>query len=60
MTAETWLYDLGADAWTRIQSATLPFGVGMNFNMDYDPDHDILLLVADPPAKPVSVFALRL
>jgi hypothetical protein len=37
-----------------------PFGVGMNFNMDYDPTHDILLLVADPLGKPVSVFALRL
>jgi hypothetical protein len=59
-TAELWLYDLGADRWTRIETATLPFPVGMNFNMTYDPDHAILLLVTDPPGKPVSVFALRL
>ena len=60
MRAETWLYDLENDAWTRLTDATLPFGVGMNYNLDYDPGHGLLLLVADPPGEPVAVWALRL
>lgn len=43
--AETWLYDLGRDAWMQVKAATLPFGCGMNYNMEYDPAHDCLLLV---------------
>jgi len=60
MRAETWLYDLGADAWTRVEGAGLPFGLGMNYNLEYDPGDRLLLLVADPPGEPVAVWALRL
>jgi len=60
MRAETWLYDLGKDEWTQARSATLPFGCGMNFNMEYDPVHNLLLLVANAPELPTAVWALRL
>jgi hypothetical protein len=58
--AETWLYDLGRDRWQRHATAELPFGVGMNFNLEYDPNHHLLLLVAAPPGEAVAVWALRL
>jgi hypothetical protein len=58
--AETWLYDMDSDAWSRVESATLPFGCGMNYNLHYDPLHDVLLLVTDAPDGPTSVWALRL
>jgi hypothetical protein len=58
--AETWLYDTGADRWSQLGDAILPFGVGMNYNMHYDGLHDVLLLVADEPDGPTSVWALRL
>lgn len=58
--AETWLYDLSGDAWTRLEGARLPFGVGMNYNLEFDPGHRLLLLVADPPGGAVAVWALRL
>ena len=59
-TAETWLYDLGKDAWTRIEGARLPFRVGMNYNMVYDPAEALLLLVVGDVKTPTSVWALRL
>lgn len=58
--SETWLYDLGRDAWTRHADARLPFRTGMNYNMVYDAVGDALLLVADEPERPTSVWALRL
>jgi hypothetical protein len=45
MQAETWLYDSGNDQWAQIKTATLPFACGMNYNMEYDPSHKVLLLV---------------
>ena len=60
MRAETWLYDFASDAWARVEEATLPFGVGMNYNLEFDPGHRLLLLVANPPGEPVAVWALRL
>lgn len=57
---ETWLYATGADSWTRLGSATLPFRVGMNYNLVYDPNHDLLLLVASYPREPTAVWALKL
>lgn len=59
-TTETWLYDLGKDSWTQVKTATLPFACGMNFNMEYDPGHGALLLVASPPGKGTTVLALKL
>ena len=58
--AETWLYDLGRDRWERVATADLPFSVGMNYNLEYDPTHRLLLLVAAPPGEAVAVWALRL
>jgi hypothetical protein len=61
--AETWLYDLKADAWTQVPSGTLPFGCGMNYNMHYDPRHKVCLLVTEDFGKagwPVTVYALRI
>ncbi len=57
--SETWLYDLGRDAWTQ-HAARLPFRVGMNYNMVYAARDDLLLLVADQPGRPTSVWALPL
>ena len=65
--AEVWLYDLGADAWRQVPSATLacpelvegPFGCGMNYNMEYDPRHKVLLLVTGGYGQPTTVRALR-
>jgi hypothetical protein len=58
--AETWLYDLDKDAWAQVTSATLPFGCGMNYNMEYDTADDLLFLVAGVPNEPTTVWALRL
>jgi hypothetical protein len=58
--AETWLYDLGRDQWERVATADLPFSVGMNYNLEYDPTDRLLLLVAAPPDEAVAVWALRL
>jgi hypothetical protein len=57
--AEVWLYDLGADAWQQVPSATLPIGCGMNYNMEYDPHHKVLLLVTGTYGKSTVVRALR-
>jgi hypothetical protein len=58
-TTETWQYDYSRDAWTRLERADLPFAIDMNYNLEYDPDHDLLLLVATPPdASLPAVWAL--
>lgn len=54
---ETWLYDLAEDAWTQVNSATLPFACGMNYNLEYSPSQHCLLLVTGPNP---TVWALRL
>ncbi|WP_282604728.1 hypothetical protein [Pelagibius sp. Alg239-R121] len=65
--AETWAYDLGNDRWRRFETATLPFALGMNYHLHYDPQRNVLLLVtAAPPAditdarRLPEVWALRL
>ena len=60
--AETWLYDLGKDAWTQLPEATLPFGCQMNYNMEYDPTGGVCLLVATvrgPGGRATTVYALK-
>jgi hypothetical protein len=57
---ETWLYDTMADSWKAVRSAEIPFAIGMNYQMDYDPNHDLMVLVANAPRDPVAVWALRL
>ena len=57
---ETWLYSTLADAWSRIETADLPFAIGMNYHMVYDPGHDLLVLVANMPGEPTAVWVLRL
>lgn len=57
---ETWLYATAEDRWSRVESADLPFNVRMNYQMVYDPRHDLLWLVANERGDPVAVWALRL
>lgn len=58
---ETWLYDLKADEWRHIEAASLPFTCGMNYNLEYDPHHRVLLLVTGGErGAPTEVWALRL
>ncbi len=61
--AETWLYDLSEDQWTQLPDASLPFPMGMNYNLEYDPVHKLCVLVADMPdasgQTETAVFALR-
>ena len=59
---QTWLYDTAADAWEKLPEATLPFPLGMNYTMEYDPGHGACLLVARAPGEggwATAVFALR-
>ncbi len=58
--AETWLYDLGEDSWSQITTATLPFGCGMNYNLEYDARHDRLLLVTGGSRQATAVWGLRI
>lgn len=57
---ETWLYDTGQDSWTKLASAELPFAISMNYQMVYDPNHDLMVLVANAPRDPVSIWVLKL
>lgn len=57
---ETWLYTTADDIWQRVQTATIPFAIGMNYDMVYDPNHELLVLVANYPKEPVAVWVLRL
>lgn len=57
---ETWLYDLGADSWERVTGAELPFACGMNYNLEFDPLHRVMLLVTGGDGTPTRVWALRL
>ncbi|MBI4697304.1 MAG: hypothetical protein HY749_25130 [Gammaproteobacteria bacterium] len=58
--AETWLYDYYQDAWEQVPSATLPFALGMNYDLVYDPRHDALYLVTEGADAKTAVWALRL
>lgn len=57
---ETWVYDLASDTWAQASDATLPFACGMNYNMEFDPDHRVMLLVTGGDGTPTRVWALRL
>jgi hypothetical protein len=59
-TSQTWLYDSGLDTWKRVDGADFPYTLGMNYNMQYDPGNDLIVLVAGPPGEPTSVWVLRL
>jgi len=59
-TTETWIYSTQEDAWSRLKTANLPFSVGMNYDMVYDPGHGLLVLVANMRGEPTSVWVLRL
>lgn len=59
--ADTWLYEYGSDTWTLLEGAELPFAVGMNFNLEFDPGHRLLLFVATPNDQPLpAVWALKI
>lgn len=57
---ETWLYDLGSDSWSRLDSASLPFACGMNYNMEFSAIDECLYLVTGDHRLPTTVWALRL
>ncbi|WP_275100208.1 hypothetical protein [Sedimenticola hydrogenitrophicus] len=58
--AQTWLYDIAEDRWEQIDEAVFPFKLGMNYNMQYDPIHNQLVLVAGGHEDFTSVWVLRL
>ena len=57
---ETWLYATADDTWKRLETASLPFAIGMNYDMVYDPNHELLVLVANLKGDPLAVWVLRL
>ncbi len=58
--AETWQYDYASDAWTHLELAGLPFEIRMNYNLEFDPVHELLLLVATAPGETLpAVWALN-
>lgn len=57
--AETWLYDLGEDSWLELKGAVLPFGCGMNYNLEYDSHRKQMLLVSGTNGRSTTVWALR-
>ena len=57
---ETWLYSTAEDAWRQVPTASIPFAIGMNYDMVYDPNHELLVLVANYLKEPVAVWVLRL
>jgi len=57
---QTWLYDLGTDAWKRLPEADLVFKEGIDgMNMIYDSRHKVCLLVAFHSQGYHSVWALK-
>lgn len=56
----TWVYSTTLDAWKRVDGAVIPFAIGMNYDMVYDPNHNVMVLVANHPGEPVAVWVLRL
>lgn len=60
-TTETWLYTYEKDTWEKIDTAGFPVALGMNYNMEYDSNHKILLLVEGGlRGRPTSTWALKL
>lgn len=57
---ETWLYSVAADTWQHLNTATIPFAIGMNYDMVYDSNHELLTLVANFRDEPTAVWVLRL
>ena len=58
--AQTWLYDTGEDSWALVAGADFPFKVGMNYHMQYSKRDNLLILLANAPPEPASVWVLRL
>jgi len=57
---ETWLYDLANDRWQKHPSANLPLRLGMNYNLVYDAEHNMLLLVTGEKNEATAVWVLNL
>ncbi len=56
---ETWLYETKADRWSRQASAEIPFDIGINYTLVYDPAHSLLWLLANTQGEPLAAWALR-
>ncbi|PCJ62993.1 MAG: hypothetical protein COA79_02430 [Planctomycetota bacterium] len=60
-TTETWLYAYEKDEWQKVEAAGFPVALGMNYNMEYDTIHKVLLLVEGGiRRRPTSTWALKL
>jgi len=57
--SQTWLYDYKTDQWQRLE-ADFPYPVGMNYTMEYDGRHDVVVLVSSPEHQPLAVWVLKL
>lgn len=58
--AEAFLYDYATDRYQALPGAGLDFLLAMNYQMVYDPGHDVFLLVTGDWRAPAVVWALRL
>lgn len=59
-TSETWIYNLSRDSWSQLEAATLPFGCGMNYNLEYDSHGKLLWLVTGDSKRATTVWALKI
>lgn len=57
---KTWIYDLSMDSWSFLDTAILPFPLKMNYNLEYDSVHNVLLLVTGQTGSPTTVWVLKL
>lgn len=57
--AQTWLYDLKKDQWERLE-ADFPFNVGINYNLEYDAVHNVIVFIANPAHEETSVWVLKI
>lgn len=57
--AQTWLYDLEKDRWERLP-ADFPFNVGMNYAMEYDAVHNLIVFIANPTHEETAVWVLKI
>ncbi len=58
--AQTWLYDYAFDKWERVEGADFPYQIGMNYSMEYDQRHNVLVLVSSPKYEETAVWSLHL
>jgi len=58
--AQTWLYDYALDQWQKVEGADFPYKIGMNYSMEYDVKHRLIVLVSSPKNQQTAVWVLKL